>query len=262
MAKSARFVSVFAATLIAVSMTSYTNTMDVSAASVTAGVTSSVDVISVKGAKINYTGDVYATSYAGGNPVKVSGTYTVAAVISDTSRKCRVQLKDTGWIKTSDMSEYTMSKDSSGNITVVQNKYAENTSASSSTAVKVGDKVKYSGDAYYTSDGGKSVKVSGTYTVAAIKENAKYNVQLKGVGWVSLSNASSTPTTPETKPSTSTVKVGDKVKYSGDAYYTSAGGKSVKVSGTYTVAAIKENAKYNVQLKGIGWVSMSSLKLA
>ena len=258
MIKSKKVLSVLAFGLIAVSMCGYP-AMEVSAAqAVSASVTAS-DITNVKtGVSIKYTGDVYSTSYGTGTPIKVSGTYTVSAILDDTSRKCRVQLKNTGWIMTNDLSQYTVTKDSNNNLVVVQNKYAEN--QPTTTTVKVGDKVKYTGEAYYTSAGGKSVKVSGTYTVAAISsdKNAKYNVQLKGIGWVSLGNT--TPDTPVTPVNPATVKVGDKVKYTGEAYYTTKGGKSVKVSGTYTVAAISsdKNAKYNVQLKGIGWVSLGN----
>ena len=258
MIKSKKVLSVLAFGLIAVSMCGYP-AMEVSAAqaaTVAASVTAS-DITNVKtGVSIKYTGDVYSTSYGTGTPVKISGTYTVSAILDDTSRKCRVQLKNAGWIMTSDLSQYTVTKDSNNNLVVVQNKYAENQPAA--TTVKVGDKVKYTGEAYYTTKGGKSVKVSGTYTVAAISsdKNAKYNVQLKGIGWVSLGS-----TTPET-PVTSEIKVGDKVKYTGNAYYTSSGGKSVKVSGTYTVAAIisDTSVKYRVQLKGVGWVSINDIK--
>jgi hypothetical protein len=262
MRKSSKVISILAVALVSASMLGYADTVNISAVSATQG---TVDFISNVGTTVKYTGDVYTTSYGTGNPVKVSGTYTVSSIISDTSRKCRVQLKDTGWVMTNDISAYAISKDDKGTIVVVQNKYvssSETTTTSTSNvsaSVKVGDTLKYSGDAYFTSDGGKSVKVNGTYTVSAVKAGAKYNVQLKGIGWVSLESTTDTSSTSAaTTTSTTSVKVGDTVKYSGDAYFTSDGGKSVKVNGTYTVSAVKAEAKYNVQLKGIGWVSLGS----
>lgn len=66
---------------------------------------------------------------------------------------------------------------------------------------------------------------------------------------------------PTKKPSTSkTIKVGDKVKYSGYVYRDSVGkGRGAKISGTYIVS-LRNSNKYGVHLKGYGWVKPGDCK--
>jgi len=51
-------------------------------------------------------------------------------------------------------------------------------------------------------------------------------------------------------------KIGDVVDYSGPAYYSSFGGTSVEISGTYVISDILEDESrpYRIRLGTVGWV--------
>lgn len=76
------------------------------------------------------------------------------------------------------------------------------------------------------------------------------------VGGISIVNKK-----PTKKPSTSkTIKVGNKVKYSGYVYRDSVGkGRGAKISGNYIVS-LRNSNKYGVHLKGYGWVKPTECK--
>ncbi len=67
---------------------------------------------------------------------------------------------------------------------------------------------------------------------------------------------------PSTTPSTGKVhKVGDIVKYTGEVYYSSYGGKTVYISGTYTITQIVEDETrpYRILLDNQGWVAYDAV---
>ncbi|MDO5559737.1 MAG: RICIN domain-containing protein [Oscillospiraceae bacterium] len=224
------------------------------------------------GDKVKYSGKAYYTA-DGGSSVDVSGTYEISSVLTGTNYKYTVQLKGAGWVSLADLE-----KANQPSVTTTTPKVTTTTTTITTVPVspakitfKAGDKVKYSGKAYYTADGGSSVDISGTYEISSVLTgtNNKYTVQLKGAGWVSSAdlekaNQPAVTTTTTTAPAKITFKAGDKVKYSGKAYYTADGGSSVDVSGTYEISGVLTgtNNKYTVQLKGAGWVSLADLEKA
>lgn len=157
------------------------------------------------------------------------------------------------------------------------------TTSSVPTELHKGDRVWYSGKAYFKADGtGNTVDVSGYYTISDIIYNTQlpYTVQLENTGWVAYSNVvkrsevttsvsstavTTTVTSPPAGTSTTTpvtvtgdIKKGDYVKYEGDAHFTASGsGSTVKVSGIFKIAEILINSMYpyTVQLENTGWVS-------
>jgi uncharacterized protein YvpB len=64
------------------------------------------------------------------------------------------------------------------------------------------------------------------------------------------------PTPPSSGNNGKEHKIGDVVSYTGPAYYSSFGGNSVQISGTYTISEIldDESRPYRVRLGTVGWV--------
>ncbi len=230
------------------------------------------------GCQVHYDGEAYYSSDGSGNIVKVTGTFKVMEILPEGSAKYTVRLDRAGWVSYTDVAGRVV-----------------NTVPGDPDTLKKGDMVEYEGTANTTADGtGKKVDVQkGLYKVINILEGTSYPyiVQLEGAGWVSYKDLTGkepplTTTQPPvtTAPVNTTVsdiipvttvpvttvpvddgtalKIGDKVQYSGEAYYAASGnGGSIKVDGVYVVEEILNNSKnpYTVRLKNAGWVSYEAL---
>ncbi len=226
-----------------------------------------------KGDKVRYSGKAYYTAN-GGTSVDVSGTFKIVDILTDDKYKYKLQLENAGWVPYESVKAESVTTTTKVTTAATTTKESVVTTAGT---IKKGDKIQYSGKAYYTANGGTSVDVSGTFKVVDIVtgSNYKYKVQLENAGWVPYESVKqvtttttttttttasvTTPSSPVTKPST--IKEGDKIQYSGKAYYTSNGGTSVDISGTFTIKKIitETNDKYTVQLDKVGWVSYEAI---
>ena len=268
--------SVTATTTTTPVTTSATTTAPVTTSATTttpvATTTSAVKYDNLKiGDKVQYNGSAHYMADGTGRTVDVSGTFIVKNILPGDKYLYSVQLENTGWVS---YEKLTGKKPPSSEVTTAATT-TKATVATTAGIFKKGDKVRYSGKAYYTANGGTSVDVSGTFKVVDIVtgSNYKYKVQLENAGWVPYESVKqvtttttttttasvTTPSSPVTKPST--IKEGDKIQYSGKAYYTSNGGTSVDISGTFTIKKIitETNDKYTVQLDKVGWVSYEAI---
>lgn len=114
-----------------------------------------------------------------------------------------------------------------------------------STDIKRGDKVTYSGYLYRDSNGnGRGARVAGTYTATIVNDN-KYGIHLDQIGWAEKSKVKKVTGTTSTK-----IKAGDTVKVINNVQYT--GGRfSVyfdkyevfEVKGDRAVIGVKQNGR-------------------
>ena len=109
-----------------------------------------------------------------------------------------------GWVKNSDL------------VGSVQESKPQPKPQTSSSSIKKGDKVKYNGYVYATSDGKRrGIKVNGVYT-ATIVNNNKYGIHLDQLGWAEKSKVTKVGVT----SSSSKITKGSKVKITGSRYAT------------------------------------------
>lgn len=239
------------------------------------------------GDMVEYAGEVNTMADGTGKVTEVSrGLYKVINILAGTKYPNIVQLEGAGWVSykaltgkeppaviTTTSATVTTTPDTSTSVNAPSTTVPDE-------ILSVGDKVQYSGKAYYSANGaGTVIEVSGIYTVEQIlTDSAKpYTVLLKNAGWVSyealtgkkqpvVTTTATVTTTPVTTTlittTAKTLKVGDKVSYSGLVRYTSSGnGKIKEVSGDFVIDEILKDSsvKYNVHLKDAGWVEYSAL---
>lgn len=277
-------VSVVSATVSSTSVTT------VSTAPVSSVSSESSDILDVRtGDMVRYKGKAYYSASGKGSSIDVDGIYKVEDILFGKD-PYPVLLDKAGWVSY---------KDLTGKDMPVISAYETTVTTAAPADIKAGDKVKYSGKAYYSASGkGTPVDVNGEYEIIEILSptEGKYTVLLDNAGWVSYkeltgkeqngnSSVSNTTTAAvttataassavsETTPAVTTassavtqssVKIskGETVKYKGKAYYSSKGtGNVVDLDGSYIIDQVLENsdAPYTVCLKGAGWVSRSEL---
>lgn len=245
------------------------------------------------GDTVSYKGKAYYSASGTGTNIDVNGFFKVKEILDNTNLPYTVQLEGAGWVAYKDVTGTPQQTTvpavttvttitTTAPVTTPPQTTVTTSPAPQSGSLKVGDEVKYTGKAYYAASGaGKSVDVSGTFKVKEIltDQSLPYTVLLENAGWISYKDASGTPqqttapavttappvttTQPQvtTAPQnqTTSLKVGDSVKYKGKAYYSASGnGTSVEVDGTFTVKEIVDASTgypYTVQLERAGWVA-------
>ncbi|MBQ9982084.1 MAG: RICIN domain-containing protein [Oscillospiraceae bacterium] len=241
------------------------------------------------GDMVEYEGEVNTMADGTGKVTRVArGLYKVINILAGTSYSNIVQLEGAGWVSYKTLTGKeppavftTTSAPVTTTPDITTTTKTISTTVTDDDLLKTGDTVQYSGKAYYSANGtGTVIEVSGIYTVEQILVDSTkpYTVLLKNAGWVSYealtgkkqpvvtttATVTTTPvtTTPIITTTAKTIKVGDKVSYSGLVRYTSSGnGKIKEVSGDFVIDEILKDSsvKYNVHLKDAGWVEYSAL---
>ncbi len=240
------------------------------------------------GDKVDVNGIVYFSAKGADPWYAVTKTLTVLEILDENDAPYNVHTNE-GWVsyRICKKTESTVSETTPAVTTTMTTTTAATTSPVTSVTmtsdpfeIRVGDVVRYKGKAYYAASGkGTPVDVDGTYKVEDILFGKDpYPVLLDKAGWVSykeltgrdmpvvqVTTAAETTsvTTETTSAAVKDIKVGDKVKYTGKAYYAASGkGTPVDKDGIFEIADIRDPSDkepYTVLLDKAGWVSYKAL---